>query len=163
MNFQTLEKFAQLEHDRWSRWHKWCRDNWIFHNIERWNKLADTPYSELSEELKQKDRDKVQPYIEYMQKIEAENADLREELACAYNSQSRSECRRLVAQGYGKTKVELIAGINALRLENDLLTNVAKAVRKALPAILGVFVRESEPLVDVFALRDALSKISENQ
>jgi len=55
-----------------------------------------------------------------------ENAALREELACAYDSKGRSECKRLVAQGYGKTKVELIAGINALRFEVDRLTNQTK-------------------------------------
>jgi len=39
--------------------------------------LADTPYSELTEELKQKDRDEVMPYWKELQQHDAETEELR--------------------------------------------------------------------------------------
>ena len=59
---KLMELFANNEHERWSNWHKHAKKNWTSENVERWDKLADTPYSELCEELKQKDRDEVMPY-----------------------------------------------------------------------------------------------------
>lgn len=64
---EEIEKFAANEHDRWSRWHKYARANWIPERIARWDCLANTPYSDLSEDLKQKDRDEVRPYLDALE------------------------------------------------------------------------------------------------
>lgn len=63
------EEFAALEHARWSRWHKYAAANWTPERVARWNSLAETPYEELTEELKQKDRDEIEPYYQYFDKI----------------------------------------------------------------------------------------------
>lgn len=64
-----LEQLAALEHDRWSRWHRHVRacgtwlptDHLLLQGrmVDRWDLLAETPYAQLSEELKEKDRVEV--------------------------------------------------------------------------------------------------------
>lgn len=51
-----IESVASIMHDIWSNWYIYQRDNSTPENIERWNKQSITPYSELSEEDKEKDR-----------------------------------------------------------------------------------------------------------
>lgn len=51
-----IESVASIMHDIWSNWYIYQRDNSTPENIERWNKQSVTPYSELSEEDKEKDR-----------------------------------------------------------------------------------------------------------
>lgn len=70
-----IEKLAAIEHERWSAWHKWMRDRQTPENMARWNKQADTPYAELSEEDKEKDRREV---MRYWALIEAELAAQKE-------------------------------------------------------------------------------------
>ena len=55
----VMEAMASAEHDRWSRWYRWQRDNSTPENIARWDRLAATPYSELAEPTKEKDREQV--------------------------------------------------------------------------------------------------------
>lgn len=67
----NMEKWANIEHERWNRWQKHChkilRENCpsdeLEKVLERWDKQIATPYSVLSEEDKEKDREQVQPYI----------------------------------------------------------------------------------------------------
>lgn len=69
---QVIEKLAEIEHERWSDWQKWChkilREN-VFgvdsleKVLERWDKQIATPYPELSEAEKQSDRDQVERYL----------------------------------------------------------------------------------------------------
>ena len=57
-----IDRLAAIEHDRWSDWHKHCRERWTPENIARWNRQADTPYEELSESEKASDRREVMRY-----------------------------------------------------------------------------------------------------
>ena len=61
-----LESLAQLEHDeRWSGWHLYEEEKrYQLHQsgepyLDRWNRLAKTPYSQLSERDKESDRIEV--------------------------------------------------------------------------------------------------------
>lgn len=60
---ELVEKLADIEHQRWADWHKWCRNNWTPERIERWDRQARTPYAELNEEDKEKDRREVMRYL----------------------------------------------------------------------------------------------------
>lgn len=54
-----MEMMAAAEHARWSRWYLWQRDHSTPENVARWDRLAITPYADLSEDLKEKDRYEV--------------------------------------------------------------------------------------------------------
>lgn len=65
-----MEKLAKIEHDRWSEWQEWCHRILRLHApspelevvLARWDKQIETPYSALSEQEKQSDRDQVMRY-----------------------------------------------------------------------------------------------------
>lgn len=61
--FSMMERLAEIEHARWSRWYQHAVGRWTEKNVERWNDLAEKPYSELSEELKESDRKEVRAYL----------------------------------------------------------------------------------------------------
>lgn len=59
---EFIEKGADIEHERWSKWHIYMRDKpaeWM----PRWNRQAETPYAELSEKEKESDRKEVRTYL----------------------------------------------------------------------------------------------------
>lgn len=56
MEKELREQFAELEHRQWAHWYKYMRDNMDDDNLERWDRQADTPYSELTEKEKDSDR-----------------------------------------------------------------------------------------------------------
>ncbi len=68
-----IEKGADIEHERWSKWmrHLFNISNKnpngevviLPHLVERWQRQAATPYADLSEEDKEKDRVQVRPYL----------------------------------------------------------------------------------------------------
>lgn len=81
---EFVEKGADLEHERWSKWQKWMHsklveadvmDGHLTHRkvgtrrflpeplFERWERQIATPYSELSEQEKESDREQVRPYL----------------------------------------------------------------------------------------------------
>ena len=53
---ELLEKLAELEHQQWSHWINY-QTKIPFQDWELWLKLANTPYSELSEGHKESDRE----------------------------------------------------------------------------------------------------------
>ena len=57
------EQLANIEHQRWSGWHKWCRSRWTKEAVKRWDKQAETPYLLLSEKEKDSDRREVDKYL----------------------------------------------------------------------------------------------------
>ena len=69
-----VEEFAEQEHTRWSNWQQWVFDcstqnedgsvTIPVDKVERWKRQIATPYSELSEQEKEKDREQVYPYID---------------------------------------------------------------------------------------------------
>ena len=68
-----MEKLADAEHERWSHWqrylHSKCErtdDGSLVipaHLVERWETQMNTPYSVLSEEEKESDREQVRRYL----------------------------------------------------------------------------------------------------
>ena len=60
---ELKEKLAEIEHQRWSNWHKYSRLNWTPEMIVRWDKQAETLYSNLTEKEKDSDRKEVEKYF----------------------------------------------------------------------------------------------------
>lgn len=79
---EFIEKGADLEHDRWSRWQKYMFSKGTVVKfpeipetlqegdiiipaefVERWFRQIDTPYSKLSEKEKESDRKETRNYI----------------------------------------------------------------------------------------------------
>ncbi len=56
----VIEAMANREHDRWSSWYQWQKANSTPVNLERWDRQAVTPYEDLSEFDKDKDREQVE-------------------------------------------------------------------------------------------------------
>lgn len=81
-----IEKLAAIEHQRWAGWHEHAARNWTQANVLRWNALANMSYEdELTEDLKQKDRDEVMrywPLIEEALHEERERAKFECEVEC---------------------------------------------------------------------------------
>uniref|UniRef100_A0A6H1ZC13 Putative ryanodine receptor, RyR, domain containing protein n=1 Tax=viral metagenome TaxID=1070528 RepID=A0A6H1ZC13_9ZZZZ len=61
---EIIEACAAIEHERWAKWYLWQRDNSTHENLARWDRQAKTPYAELTEEEKEKDREQVYPYVD---------------------------------------------------------------------------------------------------
>ena len=55
-----LEQLADLEHRQWSKWCGYMLENMTPENIERWKRQMNTPYSQLSEQEKNSDREWAQ-------------------------------------------------------------------------------------------------------
>jgi hypothetical protein len=68
-----MEKLADVEHERWSHWqrymHSKCQrasDGSLVipaHLVDRWESQMNTPYSALSEQEKESDREQVRRYL----------------------------------------------------------------------------------------------------
>lgn len=73
-----IEILADIEHDRWAKWQKYMHSKMnvqetaehntviFFPNelFKRWSRQINTPYSKLSEDEKESDRNQVRPYME---------------------------------------------------------------------------------------------------
>jgi hypothetical protein len=71
---ELLETLASVEHERWTHWQRYMHNQCIPHGdggallipadlVKRWEKQIDTPYSELTDEEKESDRDQVRKYL----------------------------------------------------------------------------------------------------
>jgi hypothetical protein len=71
---ELLETLASIEHERWSHWQRYVHSKSVAHGdggalvipadlVERWERLIATPYSELTEEEKESDREQVRRYL----------------------------------------------------------------------------------------------------
>jgi hypothetical protein len=68
-----MEKLADVEHERWSHWQRYlhsrcerAHDGSLVipaHLVDRWESQMNTPYSALSEEEKESDREQVRRYL----------------------------------------------------------------------------------------------------
>lgn len=56
------EQYAALAHEIWAGWYQWMSEHWHEYHAngehfrKRWDRQAQTPYDQLSEEEKQSDR-----------------------------------------------------------------------------------------------------------
>jgi len=70
---ELIEKLADVEHERWAHWQRYLHSKCVRASdgsltippelVLRWELQIDTPYSELSEEEKESDRDQVRRYL----------------------------------------------------------------------------------------------------
>lgn len=68
-----IEELADIEHERWSHWQRYlhskckrARDGSLVipaHLVHRWEHQMSTPYSALTEEEKESDREQVRRYL----------------------------------------------------------------------------------------------------
>jgi len=73
---ELKEKLADIEHQRWADWQKWChkilRENCPSPELEkvlkRWDKQISTNYKDLTEKEKDSDREQVDRYLPILQK-----------------------------------------------------------------------------------------------
>lgn len=71
---ELLETLASVEHERWSHWQRYMHSKCIPHGddgallipadlVKRWDRLIVTPYSELTDDEKESDREQVRKYL----------------------------------------------------------------------------------------------------
>ena len=81
-----LEQLAAIEHERWSHWQRYMQSKCIPHGgdgdllipaelVKRWNRLIATPYSELTDEEKENDREQVRKYLPLITRFLAEKSE----------------------------------------------------------------------------------------
>ena len=69
-----LETLASVEHERWSHWQRYMHSKCVSQGddgallipadlVKRWEKQIDTPYSALTNEEKESDREQVRKYL----------------------------------------------------------------------------------------------------
>lgn len=58
-----IEAGAELEHDRWARWHRYSRLMATPAHIEMWDRKAEMPYIALTVEEQESDRKEVRNYL----------------------------------------------------------------------------------------------------
>jgi hypothetical protein len=71
-----MEKLADIEHQRWAKWQDYLHSKMVEHSdgkgewvclpselFKRWERQIATPYSGLSEQEKESDREQVRPYL----------------------------------------------------------------------------------------------------
>lgn len=77
-----LEQLAAIEHERWSHWQRYMHEK-AHHNddgsltlpaalVSRWERLMRTPYSQLTDEERESDREQVRRYITILQSKSSE-------------------------------------------------------------------------------------------
>jgi hypothetical protein len=69
----VIETLAAVEHERWSHWQRYMHERGVRQLdgsllipadlVRRWQKQIETPYSELTEQEKDSDREQVRRYI----------------------------------------------------------------------------------------------------
>lgn len=70
---ETVEHLAAIEHERWAHWQRYVHDRCARQEdgslvvpaelAARWAAQIETPYSELSEQERESDREQVQRYL----------------------------------------------------------------------------------------------------
>lgn len=71
---ELLETLASVEHERWSHWQRYMHSRCIPQGddgalvipadlVRRWEKQIATPYSELTDDEKESDREQVRRYL----------------------------------------------------------------------------------------------------
>lgn len=86
---ELMEELAAIEHERWADWMRYLFSKAVpnaytknlsimTNDIERWERQIATPYADLSEEDKEKDREQVRRYLPlFEQRIAALTGDIK--------------------------------------------------------------------------------------
>jgi hypothetical protein len=64
-----IEALADYAHDSWSRWVEYMFAHLDEAHIQRWKRQMQTPYSELSEQEKESDREQARRIISVISKL----------------------------------------------------------------------------------------------
>lgn len=77
------ERLAEIEHDRWAHWQKYLHGMGVrnidgsmtlpANLVEKWTRLIETPYSNLSEDERKSDREQVKRYLPELRNILAQS------------------------------------------------------------------------------------------
>ena len=65
---EFVEEGADLEHNRWARWHKYSRLMATPAHIEMWDRKAEMPYIALTNEEQESDRKETRNYLPLLEK-----------------------------------------------------------------------------------------------
>jgi len=65
---EFVEEGANLEHQRWARWHKYSRLMATPSYIEMWDRKAEMPYIALTNEEQESDRKETRNYLPLLEK-----------------------------------------------------------------------------------------------
>lgn len=73
---ELFEKLADIEHQRWADWQKYCNkilrqcclSTYVEHILKRWDRQIATPYKDLTEKEKDSDREQVMRYWDLINK-----------------------------------------------------------------------------------------------
>jgi len=71
---ELLETLASIEHERWSHWQRYMHSKCVPQGnngallipdvlVKQWEKQISTPYSDLTDEEKESDREQVRKYL----------------------------------------------------------------------------------------------------
>ena len=74
---ELLETLASVEHQRWSHWQRYMHSKCVPHGddgallipadlVNKWEKQINTPYSALSDDEKESDREQVRKYLPFI-------------------------------------------------------------------------------------------------
>ena len=63
-NMSMIDRLADIEHERWSKWMRGMFDNWTDENVDRWKRQMHTRYADLPEYSKESDRKEVRTTLE---------------------------------------------------------------------------------------------------
>ena len=72
-NADLLEQLAAIEHERWAHWQRFMHEQGLRQPdgsivlpaklVTKWDRLIDTPYSQLTEKERESDREQVRRYL----------------------------------------------------------------------------------------------------
>lgn len=70
---EVIDRLASIEHDRWSHWQRYVHTHCQRHEdgsliippelVARWERQIETPFSDLSEDERESDRQQVREYL----------------------------------------------------------------------------------------------------
>lgn len=108
---ELREKLADIEHQRWSDWQKYMHSRGIEDKkmgegylciplglVKHWERQINTPYSKLTEQEKESDREQVNRYLPLIQSNFIPNSkleDLRDWLQCNMGATSMEVLTKL--------------------------------------------------------------------
>jgi len=95
---EFVEEGADLEHNRWARWHKYSRLMATPAHIEMWDRKAEMPYIALTNEEQESDRKETRNYLPLLEKAIAQA--IAEERERVVREIEKIECPEKCNQGH---------------------------------------------------------------